>query len=199
MKVTELLQEFARDDGDNRKPPRVPPRRGGDDDGDAKRISFKGETVFYEVSPVSWQQPGYGLQIKLSLDPHAPNAACEFVKDEKIDAYKKDAEKLDDAAIKLAFSWLNKNGGPDSIAKKQAAWGKEEAKYDKADAAEREKASKKPSPKTLPKGYSLTDYKGKRWVKTPDNKIIPRQDTMKGDTDADVIADFYKWYNRQDH
>jgi hypothetical protein len=198
MKVTELLQEFARDEGDNRKPPRIPPRRkGGDDDGDAKRISFKGETVFYRVSPVSLERPGYGLQLQLSLDPHAPNAASEFVKDEKVDAYKKDAESLDDAAIKLAFSWLNKHG-VEGIAKRQAAWGKEEDKWNEREEAEKARARKKPSPKTLPKGYELFTHKnGLRFVKGADG-LIPRQEQLPKDaSDAAIIADFYKWYNRQ--
>lgn len=185
------LCEFAKSDG------------GGKDDLPEgwKSLSFKGDTVYYKVSPVSWQQPNFGLQVQLTvnLDPnvrfHANNAESEFVRDETVKAYKKTAESLDDAALKTVFKWLTANGTK-SLHRKVKDWAAFEKEHNSKQAA-KDKLAKK-GQKKLPAGHTvITNAKGFRFVQLPDGKtIIPNQGVNDYKSDQDLIDNFYAWRAR---
>lgn len=183
MKVSELLQEFARSSGS-----------GGDDGdiGDWKRISFKGETVYYRVSLFCLQQMNKGLSVQISVKPRAVNAESETAEDKSVDVHGKTRDEADDEAIKLVFKYLNKHG-TDGLHKRAKDWSDHDAKYRADVDAKLSKA--KTGKKSLPAGYEIVDgpKKGFRFVKTPDGKLIPNQGVNDYKTEQDIIDNFYAW------
>lgn len=73
-------------------------------------INHNGEQVYFSVSPCSWMNKGYGLQVQISLKEHAVNAESEFIHDKGIEATDKPKQELDDAAKVIVQKWLADNG-----------------------------------------------------------------------------------------
>ncbi len=53
----------------------------------------------------------------------------------------------------------------------------------------------------LPSGYRIVRHSrtGRKFVQTPDNRLIPNQGTRQvraDETDDEIIRDFYVWYRR---
>jgi len=199
LKELLALVEFARtDDGGNgnKKPPAR--RGGGDDDGDLgswKKISFKGETVYYNISPVSFQNRTYGLQVQIALRPRAVNAESEFVRDQSVNVYGKNAESADDAAIKVVFKYLNKHG-TEPLAKAMDDWRKVDDEFRDRESKKGAKMAAAPKhKKALPAGYKIVNgpKAGYRFVQTPQGKLIPNQGVNDHKTDQDLIDNFYAW------
>lgn len=87
-------------------------------------IEHNGEKVFFEVSPCSWMNKGYGLQVQISVKANPVNAESEFIRDKAIEATERTKQELEDAAKVMVTEWLGANGTAllhDNVAKWQAA------------------------------------------------------------------------------
>lgn len=112
-------------------------------------IDHNGEQVFYSVSPCSWMNKHYGLQVQISLKPNAVNAESEFIRDKGIEATDKPKQELDAAAKVMVEKWLGENGTAilhENVAKWKAAaaeFAREFAAEDARFAAQQKKDDKK--------------------------------------------------------
>lgn len=73
-------------------------------------IEHDGEKVFVAVSPCSWMNKHYGLQVKISLKPDAVNAESEFVIDKTFDAHDMPRAETYRAGKALGEKWIAENG-----------------------------------------------------------------------------------------
>lgn len=73
-------------------------------------IDHNGEQVIFSVSPCSWMNRSYGLQVRISLTKNAVNAESEFIIDKGFEATDKPMQVLDDAAKSMVEKWLSENG-----------------------------------------------------------------------------------------
>jgi hypothetical protein len=130
-------------------------------------INHNGEQVFFSVSPCSWMNKGYGLQVQVSLKQNAVNAESEFIIDKGIEASSKPKQELEAAAKIMVEKWLAENGTSilhDSIAKWQVA----KAEFARDIAAENERAAaqqKKDDKKYKAKGYT---HRLDAWIHSDD-------------------------------
>lgn len=79
------------------------------------------QPVYVSISPCSWMNKKYGLQIRLSLQPNAVNAASIFDLNKSINATTIKLEELVKCAAAQAQRWLDANG-IDPIKKAAKAW-----------------------------------------------------------------------------
>lgn len=180
MKIAELLNELARS-GD-----------GDEDIGDWKKVSFKGENVYYNISLCSFLERGYGLQVQVALRAHAFNAESEFIHDKSIEAYSKNKETTDRDALALVFKWLNEHGTKQLHALSRD-WAKYREDYHMERTSKLSKALK--GKKTLPKGHKIIKHPqtGHPFVYLPNGDFVPNQEVNDYKTTQDIIDNFYAW------
>lgn len=178
-----ILSEFAKPEPDD------------EDLGSWKKLPYANEFVYYDISLVSMRQPGYGLQVKIAMEPYAANAESEFINDKTIAAHGKTADELGPQAKTLVLKWLDEHG-TEPLHKAIRDWARETELFHS-----REDAIKKRSPTglKLPPGYKIVagEHKGTRFVKTPDNWLIPNQGINDYESDQDLIDNLYYWLEKQ--
>lgn len=119
-------------------------------------VEHEGQQVFFSVSPCSWRNKNYGLQVKFSTVANAVNAESEFIRDKSFEASDKPKDVLDSAAKELVEKWLAENGTA-LLNEHVEKWGKTKAAF-LADFAQEEKraaaAQKRADTRYKKKGYT---------------------------------------------
>lgn len=67
-------------------------------------IEYKGDTIYWQVSPCSWMYPFYGCQVQLSLSPNPKNSASIFINDKAAAGF--DYHKLCEYGSAMVRLWL---------------------------------------------------------------------------------------------
>lgn len=96
-------------------------------------ISHQSNLVYVQVSPCSWMNRGYGLQIGLSLVPNAPGIATAFTLNKEIKATELTDAELQSQALALATYFLATPDGYAQVVEAQkayAAWRAEAAAHE---------------------------------------------------------------------
>lgn len=99
-----------------------------------------GKTVFVAISPCSWMYPDYGLQVRISLQPNAVNAASVFKCDKSL-KWSGDSGEMSRRALAIAEDYLaeNSTGEIESVVAKWDAY-QEEFRVKQIEERERERS-----------------------------------------------------------
>lgn len=100
-----------------------------------QQVKVDDKTVYIKVSPCSWLNKGYGLQIGLSLRENAANIGTVFDVDRSVDATTVAKQDLLPLALTQAQRWVGENG----LDRLQTAFKNEADLYKKWDEMERQR------------------------------------------------------------
>lgn len=150
-----------------------------------EQIKFEGRAVYFEVSPCSWMNVGYGLQVKISSkEKPACNAESIFINDKTVSGISEMPEETrDEYARHAVIEYLKANG----IAPLDAAvtnWAAAQAKYAEEDkkiaAREVQEAAKRKA-----EGYT---HKVELWIHPRNGSDYQRAYFVKGEPSKTWIA-----------